>query len=444
MSDRHTSFARAATTTRAPADARTAQAPARVTRMPGAEARRWALYGVGAALLVGLGAALGASGSGIVSHPTDFSIYYAAARTLVSGGNPYDWHTLRHVVATVPAPGYVYPLWGLIAVLPLAWLPLPVAAGIWLMVNLACLALALLELARAAGLPARSYWIPGLFLLTCLSIPGLFVLIQGQVSLLLLVCVASGLRAARDERGTRAGVLVALSLLKPQLTWLPVVVVLAVAWRRGVGRAALTAAGATVGGLVAVSFALRPGWLAGWAAALGQDAAQGGAGASALRANMGTVPALAAHLPGAWASLVLGGAFLAGGGLLAWQGWRVLRASAREDMGEQLTLLAVAICVGTALSPWMWIYDGVFWLVPLIAAVARGPVWRGGACALIFWAVPWGVRLAHVATAGGGTSLNKLEDVLVAPALLALVLVWTGEMRAGTAAPARSESLGHG
>src|SRR5260221_1086852 len=260
-------------------------------------AHRWRVGAVVGAGVLATGIALGLSNAAVVRAPTDSSIYYVAARVLVSGGNPYDWLALQHVVTTVPAPGYVYPLWGLFLVLPLVWLPLPFAAGIWLVANLSALAIALMLLVHLSGLATRSYWLRALFAVTCLSIPGLFAVIQGQISLLLLAILVAAFWAVRTDRGSWAGVLLALALLKPQLTWLPVLAVLALAWRRGSGRAALLAGGKAMAALCGLSFILQPGWVGGWIAALGQDAGQGGRGAAALRANMGPLPAFAWHLP---------------------------------------------------------------------------------------------------------------------------------------------------
>lgn len=392
---------------------------------------RWPLLiGAGAALCA-LGAGLGASGFALVRSPTDFGVYYAAARVLAAGGDPYNWHALRQVVPEVPALGYIYPLWSVLPILPLTWLPLPEAAGVWLILNLACLALAVGVLASLVGLPGRSYWLPALSVLTCLSIPGLFVLIQGQISIMLLAAVLGAFWAAVRGRGAWTGVLIALALVKPQLTWLPALVILAVAWRHGGGRAAIGTASACLALFALVSFALRPDWLGQWIFALREDAAQGGSGAQALRANMGTIPALAAHLPPPLGVLLLALSLMAGAALLIALGRRALSQSEPRDPWADATLLAVAIGVGTALSPWMWIYDGVFWLVPLALAVARGPAWRRWASVVVFWLVPWSIRLWHVASAGGsGTSLNKLEDVVIAPLLIALLLITPRTARA--------------
>lgn len=378
----------------------------------------WVWLG-GIALALLLGALFGGVPIALLRQPTDFSIYYAAARTLASGGNPYDWHALQQIAPWVIPPGYVYPLWGLLPALAVAWLPLPVAAGVWLAASCCCLVYGVWTLGRLAGIPPRSFWLPGLVGLACLSIPGLFVLIQGQISLLLLAALVAAYAALRAGRPEWTGLLLALALAKPQLMLLPALAILFLAWRRhALGRVARWGGGA-LAALVALSFAARPRWVAWWLGALGADAGQGGSGAQALRANMGTIPAVAAHLPLAAGALLL---------LLALTGgcWLLLilarRTAGAPSTRAELELLAAAICLGTALSPWMWIYDGVLWLVPLVVLVSWGAGWRRWGAVAVFWALPWLIRLWHVAAAAGaGTSLNKLEDALIAPLLLALL-----------------------
>ncbi|HEY7983329.1 MAG TPA: glycosyltransferase family 87 protein [Ktedonobacterales bacterium] len=400
--------------------------------------RRALGIGMGVAGLLAAGAALGLSDSAVVRAPTDFSIFYAAARVLAAGGNPYDWHALRHVVATVPAPGYMYPLWGLALVAPFAWLPLAVAAGIRLMLNLAALLIALRLLGRAAGIPGRSYLLPVLFGLTCLSIPGLFVLIQGQIALILLALIVAALVLARAGRGGWAGVLLACALVKPQLTWLPALVVLAVAVRGGVGRRALLGLAGTLAACAGLSFALRPQWLGDWLRVLKDGARQSASGTAT--ANMGTLPSLAAHLPPALGAALLLVATGAAAALLLWQARRGGFARAETaSAATDLRLLAVAICLVTVLSPWTFVYDGVLWLVPVVVALRTGPAWRGWAALAVFWALPWATRLASVAATRGGTPLNHLEDVLIAPLLLALVLL-PGAVAAGRLAIPASAS----
>jgi hypothetical protein len=379
------------------------------------------VIGAGGLGLLAAGALLGLSGSAIVREPTDFSIFYAAVRVLAAGGNPYDWQALRQVVPSVPVPGYMYPLWGLALVAPFAWLPLPVAAGIRLMLNLAALLIALRLLTRLAGIPGRSYLLPILFGLTCLSIPGLFVLIQGQIAMILLALIMGALVLARERRGGWAGVLLACALVKPQLTWLPVLVVLAVAGREGVGRRAVLGLAGTLGAGSAISFVLWPQWLGDWLRVLRDGARQSASGTAT--ANMGTLPSLAAHLPPLLGAALVVLATGAAAALLVWQARRSGFAHARTASADtDLLLLAIAICLVTTLSPWTFVYDGVFWLVPVVVALSTRPHWRGWAALAVYWALPWAIRVAHVAAAhGGGTPLNHLEDVLIAPLLLALL-----------------------
>jgi hypothetical protein len=268
-------------------------------------------------------------------------------------------------------------------------------------------------------------------LATCCSIPGIFALLQGQIALPLLLAIIGSAWAARRGHGGWAGALLAMTLLKPQLTWLAVLAVLAVTYHRGVLRAALLSLGLTSAALLGVSLALRPRWPGEWLVALHQAAGAGGTGSRALWANMGTVPAVAAHLSAPLGAALLALAIIAGLLVLGRLTARTLAAVpgattsplANAEAGEAM-LLAGAILVGSVVTPWMWIYDGVFWLIPVAIAIARGPGWRRWGGLAVFVALPWIVRVLHIASArAAGTSLNTLEDVLVAPALLALLLI---------------------
>ena len=388
------------------------------------------LWAGGVTLTLLLGAALGTMPLALLRQPADFSIYYAAARVLAQGGDPYNWHALQRVVPHVIPPGYVYPIWSLLPALAVAWLPLPVAAGIWLAASCSCLAYCVWTLGALAGLPVRSLWLPALLGLVLLSIPGLFVLIQGQVSLLLLAAVVGAYATVRRGHPRWTGVLLALALAKPQLVLVPALAIVFVAWHsRQLAAVARWGSGA-LAALVALSFAIRPGWLVGWVAALGADAAQGGSGTATLRANMGTVPALAAHLPAAVGALLIVLSLAAG----CWLLFVLARRMARQATTQaEMEMLAAAACVATVLSPWMWIFDGVFWLVALVVIVRWANGWRRWLGLAAYGALPWVVRLWHVAASPhGGTSLNKIEDVLIAPLLLVALHSPAGLLRTYT------------
>jgi hypothetical protein len=137
---------------------------------------------------------------------------------------------------------FPYPPFVALAMVPLALPGLPVSYALATALNLACLALTLRVLARrlATGAAARRW----LVLLTAMSLPVWFTLLQGQVSLVVLLLVTLHVLDLRDGREGRAGVWLALLTFKPQLVPLfALVLVVRRGWRT------LLAAGVT-GGLL--------------------------------------------------------------------------------------------------------------------------------------------------------------------------------------------------
>jgi hypothetical protein len=139
------------------------------------------------------GAALFAIGAAAVHKQVrdgnDFPLYWQAARDLLAGRSPYDVSTGLH--------GYVYLPWFAWALVPLALMPLPVAAWCWYLANVAFIGLAgraLLDTLRDAGLPVRGWPLA----LATLPLVGLVHdnLVLGQANLLLLLLVALAVRGA--------------------------------------------------------------------------------------------------------------------------------------------------------------------------------------------------------------------------------------------------------
>jgi hypothetical protein len=124
-----------------------------------------------------------------VRDGNDFPIYWQAARDLLAGRSPYDVASGLH--------GYVYLPWFAWALVPLALMPLPVAAWCWYAANVAFTWLAgraLLDSLRDAGVPLRGATLA----LATLPLVGLFQdnFALGQANLLLLLLVALAVRGA--------------------------------------------------------------------------------------------------------------------------------------------------------------------------------------------------------------------------------------------------------
>src|SRR5205807_10083807 len=108
---------------------------------------RGALSGLWAAALA-LGAVIWVARSGATGLFNDYYDYWAAARTLNQGGNPYDPQQIGLVLSsagvhtTVGDYGYSYPLILAELMRPLALLSPSVSAALFLVISAVCLAIA--------------------------------------------------------------------------------------------------------------------------------------------------------------------------------------------------------------------------------------------------------------------------------------------------------------
>ncbi|HET9952818.1 MAG TPA: glycosyltransferase family 87 protein, partial [Candidatus Eisenbacteria bacterium] len=144
-------------------------------------------------ILVGIALAAGivAIGFSCVSKQlrsgNDFPIYYEAARTLLSGGSPYDVTSGLH--------GYVYLPFFALLLAPLTALPLAAAAWAWYLANVGFMAASIGMAIRAARSGERAR-LPGWAAAAALvPLLGFFHdnLALGQANLFLLVLVVGGI-----------------------------------------------------------------------------------------------------------------------------------------------------------------------------------------------------------------------------------------------------------
>lgn len=340
----------------------------------------------------------------------DFSGIWAGPRALLLGHDPYDPSTWAATAAALQGQlpqtaVYGYPGYVLVALIPLALLPLPAAAVVWAVGGIAAAAVALgALLARfLPGLPA----VHGLFGVTLLlSQPAFTSFYDGQWSFILVAASAGLVLSLRGGARVAAGAAAALLLVKPHLFLLslPALAIAQLARRERV--AILVALGiAALAG--AVSVALMPSW---------PGAFVEHSGAPRLGSSrVTTLPVAAEDLAGpagavlAWA--VIGLALL-----------RVVRLPIGSDRYH-----AAWLAVGFLAAPYAWSYDQLVLLVPL--AIAAGVAARrcpadglrvaAAGCALLLV----GGLLLHglFAEARGSESLNALVAAAVAGVVLAAV-----------------------
>ena len=280
-------------------------------------------------------------------HDNDFSGFWAGARALVVGADPYDASRWRDTVRTLGTQEpntdvYGYVPWVAVALVPLALLPLEAAAWIWMIGGIALAALALRALLRAL-VPGDALLHGAFGLALLVAQPGFHALVLGQWSFVLLAALCVAVLALRRGNERAAGVLAATFLAKPQLFVWTTLGMLATAR----DRQRLIVAGALGGAaVVAIGWIVFPHWLAAWSANVAPERLSRSASLTvALRDVIGSP-----------LGLVIAYALIGVGALLA------LRARGRD---KQLALWTALSIAG---APYLWSYDQLLLLVPLALA----------------------------------------------------------------------------
>jgi hypothetical protein len=176
----------------------------------------------------------------------DFLARWIGARYwIVEGVNPYDPEVslaaqrMIYGRAADPAAGedvahFVYPLPAMIFFAPFGPLPYPLARAIWMtLLEIGLPLLAFLSISVAGWKPSR--WLLGFFVLFSIFwYHGLRAVIVGQFAVIEAVLLVGALFAIQKEADGLAGVLLALTIAKPQMAYLlvPFVLIWSVSTRR--------------------------------------------------------------------------------------------------------------------------------------------------------------------------------------------------------------------
>ena len=150
----------------------------------------------------------------------DFAGFWAGARLIVLGINPYDPTLYRPAIVLLGTQHpdvtvFGYPPWIAVVLLPFGLLPLPVASGLWTAAGLIAAIYTLRALLRAVvpDLPFV-HWLAGFTLLA--SQAGLATFFNGQWTFLLLA-VSIGIFLLQADHPRIAGLLAVCAFAKPQL-----------------------------------------------------------------------------------------------------------------------------------------------------------------------------------------------------------------------------------
>lgn len=207
----------------------------------------------------------------------DFLAYWAAARLLVTGENPYDPVALRALVVDTRPDRQVdrggafaswNPPWLLIALLPFGLLPFDVAVSVWMLCNIALLGAAPALTWRLVGEPSDKRAPLVVFAASLLSGQSLTTMLTGQISSLILIGLVLGAWCLHSGRDRLAGGALFLATIKPHLTYL--LLFLLALWIIRTRRSQILWGMITVGMIsIAVLQALCPSWWPGYFTLLG-------------------------------------------------------------------------------------------------------------------------------------------------------------------------------
>jgi hypothetical protein len=364
----------------------------------------------------------------------DFRAFYAAGKVALDGGNPYDYARVSRVLWSLAGdPGatgpylppyyYYYPPWLCLLLAPIAALPFAAARLVWLALNALLLAVVTGLIVAAAGWRPRPWqWgLAGIGILyplgwVALSAEqlGIFTLFWLAVATALLSPIATSVRP--PARSVLIGLSLCLAITKPQDGFLPVAVLLIVAWRQH-SRAAIAWFAACLAGLLIVSSLLLPNW---WSAldvgslAANLTAQLQTSGAPAQRVNATLLDWLGSLGIGGWATAPV---YLALAGACCLSLWRAIAAKL-----PVVYMLALAGVASFLLTPYAFEYDYVvmtpalLWclhglqradlvrramLIPVLAGLFTVHLW-GHWMSDAYWAPIFMAAALAVEPAGGG------------------------------------------
>ena len=335
-----------------------------------------------------IGSVVGLVVAALRPHPLpDFLAHWTGGRMLLDGstGSLYDPTAQQAVQTGLTDDGalswFVSPPFATYLYAPFAALDYTLAAILWTVVSMGCMAAAVWLMQPLA---------PRLFAkhrtLTIVALastqPVFETLGAGQDAGVSALIWVAGIRLGLAGKDAAGGAVLALGLMKPQLFFaVPFVLIAQRKWR-GLGAWAATACGL---GLISVKTVGVDGvidWIRLPFSPVFHEVVQTG-----QAWKMQSLPALATSL-GAWAWIGTAIALL-GFGVLLWQLWA-------NRAAEQVYPWMLAIIATIAISPHVVIYDLVIALVPIVWLVDRHNVRAVRLACLLLFALTWTVALRHI------------------------------------------------
>lgn len=333
--------------------------------------RRWlgfALFALGICLLLFLNATfiVPLKQLNLPDYGNDMGYFWAATRTAILGGNPYNslpgslYHSIRVEAGGDPTmldqfknPHYFTLLFAPFAALPLAW-----AAACWLTFQEFLLGLVVVFIIRLSNLRLTPATLLSGLALSVLCRYTIVSLLVGQSSLLLLFIFVLSFYFSRSGHFYLAGASAALLMVKPQVVFiiLPLLLVAPVADKGWKNRETYQRfIGFLLVGLIfaTYSFSFQPGWPGEWFKALfsGETAYFNNQDINREMASLRGLAALLVNEPTA-IQLVTGLLSLPLWGGVVWLWWRN-----RNNTSFSPYLLGIGVAVNVMTSPYIRDYD---------------------------------------------------------------------------------------
>lgn len=154
-------------------------------------------------------------------YGVDFRGYYAAARVLWEGGNPYDYHLVSQVLLDVTGEmgnnPFYYPPWFAWIFVPLSAIPFDIARAIWLVVNLVLWYVGLWRLNGLLGWSLKGWQLYSLFTLATFSFAWVTWRYE-QAGILVFVLLVETMQSIQKRNWVWSGVWLAFLLIKPNIS----------------------------------------------------------------------------------------------------------------------------------------------------------------------------------------------------------------------------------
>jgi hypothetical protein len=335
----------------------------------------------------------------------DFYWLWQGGRAILAGENPYGPDTTRAIQQGVyggPLPAtqyqhvFPYPAFAAFILIPFLLIPFPLAVSIWVALQIPMLALAMKLGMDVLGLRPSPVQGAGILFLAILGFRyPTIVLVLGQVTLFVIVCMVLSARLFKAGHPALAGVSLAFAMLRPDVALIGLLAFALVS--RTFSSLLKISIGflATILGLVLLPIAFVGFWPTQWLSALSTYSSNPNA----------TWPLSLLGSP----LLILGSLIL----LLAWMIRYVIRALRSRSANDMSLAISALVLVSLLISKQTGSYNLTYALIPAVILIKLVP--RKGLRLLVAFTLllPWAYLALNLSSARLDLLLVPVQFVLI-------------------------------